>query len=56
MTQLQGPPAPPPDFWALNADIVFLLLGIYGYIFLFIKGNERAHDTVKVGILPVAAG
>lgn len=53
MTQLQEPSAPT-NTEVLSTDVIFLLLGIYGYIVLFIEENRQAHTPVKVGILPVA--
>ena len=45
MGQLEGPSAQP-DFVALRSNIVFLLLGIFGYAVLFDKENEPAHIAV----------
>ena len=36
-------PSVQPDIAALNSNIVFLLLGFFGYAVLAIKKSKRAH-------------
>jgi hypothetical protein len=46
MGQLLDPSVEPDFTAALNSNVVFLLLGVFGSAVLFIEENDRAHSAV----------